>query len=302
MKVRLAFSYFVREALLNMVRGWRVSVLAVLTIAVSLFVGGVFLQVSANLRRIAEAWRREAKIVVYVLPEADEKARAEVLAAVRAGEFVEQVAEVDAATARARFREVFPSMSDLLEGWDQDPLPPSFEVSYRPVAADDPGFRAWLEGLRSSPAVSLVDDDRDWLEQLETFSAVVRGAGLALCVVLLGAAIFTIASVIRLTAYLYSEEIAILRLVGGTEFYIRGPFYFEGLFQGLAGGALAVVALLITVQTLHRRAGESIVAWFFAGASISPALLGAIMMVGGLAGLVGAVVSLRNERFRQPEA
>jgi cell division transport system permease protein len=301
-KVRAALTYFVREALLNMARGWRVSLLAVLTIAVSLFVGGVFLQVSANLRRIADDWRREAKIVVYVLPEAGEQERAEVLAAVRAAVFVERVTEVDSATARERFREVFPSMSDLLEGWDQDPLPPSFEVSYLPVAADDPAFRAWLEKLRALPAVSLVDDDRDWLGQLETFSAVVRGAGMALCVVLLGAAIFTIASVIRLTAYLYSEEIAILRLVGGTEFYIRGPFYFEGLFQGLAGGALAVGALVLTVQILHRRAAESIVAWFFAGESISPALLGGIMLVGALAGLVGAVVSLRNERFRQPES
>jgi cell division transport system permease protein len=301
MKLRSALSYFVREAILNMLRGWRVSALAVLTIAVSLFVGGVFLQVSTNLSRIAEAWRREAKIVVYVRAEADAAALARVRDTIRAGTFVDAIVEVDSATARARFREVFPSMADLLEGWDQDPLPPSFEIAYGPLAEDDPGFAAWLSTLRALPAVSMVDDDRDWLGQLATWSAVVRGAGLMLGAVLLGAAIFTIASVIRLTAYLYSEEIAILRLVGGTEFYIRGPFYCEGLFQGLAGGGLAAGGLIVGYQALRRRSEESILAWFITGDSLSVALLASIVVLGGMAGLVGAIVSLRNERLAETE-
>ena len=57
MKFGQAGAYFVREAALNMARGWRVTLLAVLTIAVSLFVGGIFLLVSANLSRAVAAWR-----------------------------------------------------------------------------------------------------------------------------------------------------------------------------------------------------------------------------------------------------
>ena len=90
---------------------------------------------------------------------------------------------------------------------------------------------AWLAELRRHPAVDMVDDDRDWLRQLELLVAVFRGVGLTLGALLLAAATLTIASVIRLTAYLYRDEIAVLRLIGATEFYIRGPFYAEGLVQ-----------------------------------------------------------------------
>ena len=91
--------------------------------------------------------------------------------------------------------------------------------------------------------MTLVDDDREWLSQLATAVAVVRAVGLALVASLLGAAIFTIASVIRLTAYLHNEETGMMRLVGATEFFIRGPFYVEGLLQGLIGGLVASAAL-----------------------------------------------------------
>ena len=82
----------------------------------------------------------------------------------------------------------------------------------------------------------MVDDDRDWVAQLEGVLQVIGAVGLGVVAVLMVAAIFTIASVIRLTAYLYRDEIGVMRLVGATELFIRGPFYVEGLLQGLLGG------------------------------------------------------------------
>ncbi len=70
--------------------------------------------------------------------------------------------------------------------------------------------------------------------------------------------ILTIASVVRLTALLHNDEIAVLRLVGATEFYIRGPFYFAGIAQGFAGGFLGVVWLvLLRLLALRSFAAEA---------------------------------------------
>jgi cell division transport system permease protein len=290
-----AAAYFVREAALNMARGWKVTLVAVLTIGVSLFVGGIFLLVSGNLTRAVTAWRQEARLVVYLKPGASAEDRARVRSAVVGAAWVRTVVEVDSAQARERFRALFPSMGDLVEGWSEDPLPPSFEIAYDPTRAVAAPFAAWVAGLRADPSVSTVDDDRDWLRQLETVIAVVRGVGLALGGVLLGAAIFTIASVIRLTAYLYSEEIAILRLVGGTEFFIRGPFYTEGLLEGLAGGGLAALALWAAFAGVRPQAGSSLLAWFFAGSFLPWEQVVGLVLLGAAAGLAGAVVSLRRE-------
>lgn len=291
-----ALAFFFREAAINTARGWRVSLLAVFTIAVSLFVGGLFLLVSTNLARAAAAWRGEARLIVYLRPDVPAEERARVRAEIARAGWVREVREVNSAQAKQRFREIFPGMADLVEGWSEDPLPPSFEVEYETAQADPRAFAAWQAGLRALPAVALVDDDRDWLRQLEAVIALVRGVGLTLGGVLLGAAILTIASVIRLTAYLYSEEIAIQRLVGGTEFFIRGPFYAEGLLQGLIGGALALAALWGAFAVIRPQTGSSLLAWIFADRFLSPGAVLGLAAVGAAAGLVGAILSLRREQ------
>lgn len=285
-----AVFYFLREASLNLVRGWKVSFLAVLTIAVSLFLGGVFLLVATNLSARVGQWRSEARLLLYLDPEAPETAVEELEALVREPSWVTAVERISAEQARQRFRRQLPGLADLV-----DELPPSLEVSYRLEAADDPAFGAWVERLRASPASDSVDDDRDWLAQLEAVTRLARWIGLILGTVLLGAAVFTIASVIRLTAYLYRDEISIMRLVGATEFFIRGPFWVEGLLQGLLGGLVALGGLAAVYRLLLQGGDPSLVRSMLSMRFLSPAESAAVVLLGGLAGLAGAVVSLRRE-------
>ncbi|HSS78166.1 MAG TPA: permease-like cell division protein FtsX [Thermoanaerobaculia bacterium] len=294
MNLLQALRYFFQEAAVNLLRSWKVSLLAVLTIAVSLFFGGAFLLVSSNLSASLERWRGEMRAVIYLKPDTPE-ADLRRLAGEAAGQpGVKSVQPVTPVAARQRFQEIFPGLADLVAGWQDEPLPASLEVSFDPAAAGK-ARAAWLDGWRRRPEVTLVDDDREWLGQLETVVAVVRAVGLALVGGLLGAAIFTIASVIRLTAYLHHEEISILRLVGSTEFFIRGPFYVEGLLQGLLGGLVASGALWGVYQFLHARSRGSLVSAVLALEFLKPQDVAFLVLLGGAAGLFGAVASLRRE-------
>jgi cell division transport system permease protein len=296
-----ALAYFAREAAVNLVRSWKVSLLAVLTIAVSLCLGGTFLLASRNLGGAVERWRSEARVVLYLQPQTAGPELARLAAEARQAPWVAAVEPVSAALARQRFQDAFPSLGGLVEGLGQEPLPASLEVAL--AGPETPGRRrpdraeleAWLASWRRRPEVSMVDDDREWLRQLETFLAILRGVGVVLGAVLLGAAVFTIASVIRLTAYLHHEEIATMRLVGATEFFIRGPFYVEGLLQGLLGAGIALAGLLAAFQAAHARAGASIFASLLATDFLSARQLGSLVLVGALAGLLGAIASLRRE-------
>lgn len=292
-----ALRYFFREAAVNLLRGWKVSLLAVLTIAVSLGLGGTFLLASGNLARAVERWRAEGRIVVYLHPQTTAAELQRLAAEASASPWVRSVETVTAAEARRRFGEVFPSLAGLVEGWDEEPLPASLEIALRePARSPRPAaLERWLDTWRGRPEVSLVDDDSEWLRQLETLIAVVRGVGLALGAILLGGAIFTIGSVIRLTAYLHHEEIGILRLVGATELYIRGPFYAEGLLQGLIGGALAVTGLYGAYELVRRQAGASLFASLLASDFLAWRQLALLAGLGALAGLAGAIASLRRE-------
>lgn len=295
MSIFQALRYFFREALVNLARGFRVSLLAVLTIAVSLTLGGVFLLASRNLSGAVERWRAETRVVIYLKSEVTTTDLGRLAAEARQPAWVTAVQPVSAAAARQRFRDIFPSLSGLVEGLGEEPLPPSLEVAVSPSQAPPRELARWLDLWRQRPEVSIVDDDREWLRQLETLVAVVRGVGLALGAVLLGAAIFTIASVIRLTAYLHREEISVMRLVGATEFFIRGPFYAEGLLQGFLGALLALVGLYATYHLVHARAASSLIAAMLATDFLGRSEIGFVVLLGMAAGLLGAVASLRRE-------
>ncbi|MDP9121390.1 MAG: permease-like cell division protein FtsX [Acidobacteriota bacterium] len=287
-----ALLYFFREALLNLLRSWKVSLLAIFTITVSLLLGGVFLLASRNLSGSVERWHSEMRVVIYLRPGATEQELARLAEQARHAPWATHVETISAAQARERFRRIFPSLSDLVHGWEDEPLPASIEVAMAKGATD---LDAWLGSWRGRPEVAMVDDDREWLSQLETVIAIVRTLGLVLGGVLLGAAIFTIASIIRLTAFLHHEEIAIMRLVGATEFFIRGPFYSEGLLQGLIGGLLASGGLFAAFRLAHAQIHSSLLASVLAGQFLSPRQLGVLILLGGAAGLLGAITSLRRE-------
>lgn len=293
-----ALLYFFREAAVNLLRGWKTSLVAVLTIAVSVLLGGVFLLASANVMDSIQRWRSEMRVVIYLRPQAD---LSRLAAEAGAAPWVASAKAVSSQDARGRFREIFPSLSGLVEGWDEEPLPASIEVALKDPSARSPEVRAWIESWRVRPEVEMVDDDREWLGQLETLVAVGRGIGLALAGGLLGAAVFTIASVIRLAAYLHQEEISILRLVGATEFYIRGPFYAEGLLQGLIGGGAAMGALYGLYRLAEARKAASLVASVLTSGFLTPGQVACLVLLGGGAGLLGAVASLRRERLDSPQ-
>ncbi len=294
-----AIVYFFREASLSLVRSWKISLLAVTTIAVSLFLGGVFLLVSGNLRQLVETWQRESKIVIYLQTEAGPEEIADLKKRIADVPWTLETEVITSEKAHERFRQAFPSLSDLLEGWDEDPLPASFEVRIARQKTDDPGtLEAWVDELRADGIVSAIDDDRDWLSQLETVVFALEALGLVLGLILLATAVFTISSVIRLTAYLYRDEVAVMRLVGATEFFIRGPFYVEGLLQGLAGGVAATGALAATHAFVVERWAQAALS-LLVDEFLSLGELLALIGLGGLAGLVGAVASLRREDLGQ---
>lgn len=297
-----ALAYFFREAFVNLLRGWKTSLVAILTIAVSLLLGGAFLLASRNLLESVDQWRREMRIVIYLKPGTPDAALVNLTVEAGSAAWVASAQPVSSAKARERFGEAFPGLSDLVEGWEEEPLPPSIEVSLKSdLGESSPEVKAWVEGWRRRPEVEMVDDDREWLGQLETLVALGRGIGLTLAGVLLGAAIFTTGSVIRLTAFLHQEEISILRLVGATEFYIRGPFYTEGLLQGLIGGGMATGGLCVLYQAAAARRAASLAASVLTTGFLSPGQIAFLLAVGGGAGLLGAVASLRRERLDSSE-
>ncbi len=291
-----AIVYFFSEALTSLRRGWRVSLLAILTIAVSLFLGGVFRLLGINLAGQLEQWQGEARVVAYFAPETRTDRLADEAERLRRFSWIESVEVIDEERARGRFERVFPDLADLLDDPEAEPLPASLELTVAEAALADTRELLTRE-LESIEGVEWVDDDARWLERLQTLVTASRRVGLALGGLLLAAAVFTIASVIRLTAYRYREEIAVMRQVGATELVIRCPFYVEGFLQGLAGGVLATGGLWLFHLWLRPDGPGEGVRDALAGSFLPAGSILLLVCFGALAGTAGAILSLPREVF-----
>lgn len=295
-----AIRYFVVEGASGLLRSWRASSIAVLTIALSLYVGAVVLLLTGSLSSAASRWRSELRVTIYLLPEIEPAQEEIVRTAAESPPWVLAVLRVSGTEATDTFVENFPELGDLAASGALE-LPAQYSVRLIPELAKPALREPWAEQLRQLPGVEMVDDDETWLSTLSAAVETLRSAGLVLGFGLLVAAGFTIAGVIRLSAFLYVEEIDTLRLIGATEFFIRGPFYMSGLLQGLIGGLFGLCAFWLSHHLALSRAR---------GAFWEPLLLGSnlpwstqllLVALGGGAGLTGAVLSLRRERLGSPE-
>ncbi len=209
---------------------------------------------------------------------------------------VETYEYVSKEQAVERFRTYFPELETLPTVLESNPLPASFEIQ---VAADfhsPERIRLLAEDLKKRPGIVEVNYDLLWIERFTSVIDLVRALGLFIGGALIVASVFTIFNVIKLTVYGRQEEIDIMRLVGATHAYIRGPFLVEGMLQGGLGGAVAVGLLYAAYELLLRQALESF--RLLSGADwiqfLSAPALGGLILGGMTVGLFGATLSVRK--------
>lgn len=299
MKALQTALYFVREALIAFWRARAVNGVTVSIIAASLMVLGGFLYVTRNLVALAEDWDK-VQINAYLHDQAVEERFGEVealIATIEALPFVTEVDYVSREEALRIFRERFHDLAPAVDALDANPLPASIEISARGRRSERlEDTERLLAALGSSPLVESVQDNEQEARRLMAVLAIVSTIGLGVGAVLAAASVFIIFNVIRLTVHARREEIAIMRLVGATGGFIRGPFLVEGMLQGGAGALLAVAALYgghVILADYAARSGNSLAGLLSARFLPAAASLG--LAAGGLLiGLTGSALSLRR--------
>jgi cell division transport system permease protein len=284
--------YFVRRALQAMARGPRVALVATTTIAVAVFLTGLFAAALHGAERLVAVWGGDAQLSVYLDPAADLEAARAAAAALAPGLAVELVRSDE---ALRRFRASLGPEGALLDGVRPEVLPPSVEVRAAGLRAAE--AQALAARLRAVPGARDVDDGHAWLARLEALVAKLRWAGVALFVALAAGAAVLVANTLRLGVFARRDEIEIMRLVGATDSFVQAPFLIEGLLQGLAGGALGAAALsALAGAALPRLAavtGEA--AALSSGAVLAPPLLAALVGGGAALGLFASALAVGRE-------
>ena len=273
-----------RETLNAFRRAPLLSALSVTTIAFSLFVFALFGLVAVNISSAIGTVAERVEIVAYLKRGTPLETITIASTDIEAFPEVDGVTHVSEEQALARARRDLTEFQDIFQDLETNPLPASLDVRLKPPFRDAAHVAEVARRLRAFEFVDDVRYGRDWVEKLDRLRNIAGAVGAVVGAAFALVAIIIIGTTIRMAVLQRSREIAIMRLVGATDGFIRMPFLLEGLVKGVLGGLLAV--------------GLSAGAWALINAALlrstffTPAQCALGVLAGGVLGLVGSALSV----------
>lgn len=295
------FLRHLREGFKNVFRNGWMSVASITSIVVSLLVLGVFILLVLNVNSIADRADSQVEINVYLEIGTDQQVREAVQSGIAAMPEVSKIEYVPKEQGLAEFREYMgEEAGEILDTFDKDnnPLPDAFRVQViepttAPFVAEK--IQKLNDGYDNKP-IYKVKYGEGIVETLFKVTRTVRNIGFIFVAGLALMSMFLISNTIRVTILARRREIGIMKLVGATNAFIRGPFFVEGALIGLLGSLVTLGILYVGYSSLETSLsgditlGLRLVSFHEHGLLISGLLVG----LGVLIGIWGSTVSIRR--------
>ncbi|SDN08728.1 cell division transport system permease protein [Megasphaera paucivorans] len=291
MKIR-TMRYYTSEAFTSFRRNSFMSFASIATVALSLFILGVFMTMVANLDYFADNLENQVQISVYLKDGITTDQVMKVGRELKELPDVKSIEFTDKAKAMDRLKERMkdqPGILDALEG--KNPLPSSYEITFTNPEA----VKKTAAVVAKYPEVESSHYGQEIVEQLFSITQVIRWGGIALIIFLTFATLFIISNTIRLTVFARRREIGIMKYVGATNWFIRWPFLLEGLFLGFIGGLIADMALFQFYGFVTTEIHESLA--FLPMVSMYPFMYktgSVLLIISMIIGALGSTISLKR--------
>lgn len=268
------------------------SIASIATVALSLFILGVFTIIVANLDHFAENLESQVQISIYLKEDLTTDQVMSVGRRLKALPDIDTLTFTNKDQAMEKLKERMQDQPGILEALEgKNPLPSSYELTFTNPEA----VKKTAAAVAEYPEVESTHYGQEIIEQIFQITSVVRWGGVALIIFLTFATLFIISNTIRLTVFARRREIGIMKYVGATNWFIRWPFLMEGLFLGFIGGFIANLLLFqfyefITVEIRNSLAFLPLVRMYPFMYHVG----GALMLISMVIGAIGSTISLKR--------
>lgn len=305
------FADALRTAFVDVVRRPLFSALSVAAMTVAVLVLAGFVLVSRGAERVFGDLAQQSAIEIYVRPDVRDEDVEALSRALAQHPAVESIERVSAQRALDELVRLYPELGQADELLGENPLSESLRIRQRPgavpgatvtsgIPSATPGttLDELVRYARARPIVLSVRYDREWIEALARAGRALRGAGLAGALILLGAALVTVGSVVRLALDDKLDEVRLLRVVGAPISYVLAPVLLSGALLGGFGTALALLAVTLVRTRLLAWTAEIPFAKVAAGAPLPVPVFALILVLGAAAGAFAAGVAAGRAALR----
>jgi len=200
---------------------------------------------------------------------------------------------VDKPAAYREAQTLFATQPDILDSLTVDKMPPSFRV----VPTDAELIRTVGDRFEARPGVRNVTFAKEQIKSLLDFTRVLQAGLIIMALVLMVSAALLILNTIRIAIFARRREVAVMKLVGATNWFIRLPFMLEGLLQGLIGAGVAfgaVIGLRAMLGALAREEDFLFVRQLVVTSDQAVGTGLVVMAVGVLVGTLGSMIAVRR--------
>ncbi len=265
---------------------------SVTIIVACLLIMGSFALLSLNVDGIIKEVEQESEILAFVDETYTEEEARSLLPQVSAVENVREAEFVSRSEAMENYKQQFDDAS-IFEDIDES----VFRDRYKVYLDDITRMEETRAALKTVPGIADVNGYVELAEGFITARNVVSAVTVILVIILLIVSLFIMANAIKLATFTRREEIAIMKMVGANNGFIRLPFVVEGLILGLLGGLIAYFLQWGVYQFITGRVMQTLAGVLFtpiAFSVISTPLLLIYLLLGLLVGMFGGAMAIRN--------
>lgn len=284
--------YFIKEVYTSFKRNIWMTLASIFTVVLSLFILGFFSIVILNLNKMADTLESQVQISVYLKDDLSQEEIDETKETLSKIEGLQDIKFTTREEAMENFKKRLGDQQFLLDALDDtNPLPDSFSLT----VTSPQQVKTIADTVVALDSVESASYSQDIINHLFNLTHLIRLIGVALIILLTGAAIFIISNTIRLTVFARRKEIAIMKYVGATDWFIRWPFLLEGICLGFIGGGLATIFLYIVYNQVTQEIYEAMA--FFPLIPQHPFINYislAILIAGIIIGALGSTISLKR--------
>lgn len=238
--------YVLNEVLVGLWRNVTMSVAMIITMSVSLTMLGASVLMYLQVDQMKTYYYGAIEVSIFMRPDVTAAQRSSLDAALEANPLVKSKEYESRQQAFAKFQQLWANSPDLIKTIKPDQLPESFRVKLK----DPEQYQQFASQIKDQQGILDIIDQRQLLKKIFDIFGSIQLLALITASVMAIAALLLVGNTIQVAAYSKRREVAVMRLVGASNWFIQAPFVLEAMVAGIVGSLIGFTFLIVGKEAL----------------------------------------------------
>lgn len=290
-----SFSYAVKQAFKQIFRNRAMSIASMFSITAMLLILGLFFILVVNINMVSETAKKQFDTIqVYLMDETKYDQAVVMMDELKQMPGVDSTTYLSNEQAMAEWRTKWGENAYLLDGLENNPLPNSILIKISKLEAAD----SVVEKVKTYQGIEDIKYYKDTVDQLMKITRFIQVGALIVIVFLVIVSVVVVSNTVKLTVLAREREISIMKYVGATSWFIRGPFLIEGIIIGILSAVVSVGIISLVYYKITELVAQEIFVMLSTtmvpGTFLIYNLVWIFIALGVSIGACGSIVSIRR--------